>query len=233
LPEFGACFRLATTGGIVRVTKFEHSCLQIEDGGRRCFIDPGKFTTPITDAAQVDLVAITHEHDDHWTPEQLRRLAERSPGLTVVTTPATAAKIHEAEIEGIRNVIIGKPGATYEVGAFKIACYGGKHAEIHSSIPIIDNLGVVINGQLAYGGDAYDLPAGEIAALAVPAYGPWMRMAESMDLLATVKPKRAFAVHEMLLAMPGKQLAAARFAEVAEHVGTEFLDLAPYDSVTI
>lgn len=214
----------------MRVTKLEHSCILVEDGGRRCFIDPGKFTTPITDAAQVDLVAITHEHDDHWTPEQLARLAERSPGLTVVTTQAVAEQLRETEIEGIRNVIVGKPGATYEVGAFKIACFGGKHAEIHSSIPVIDNLGVVINGKLAYAGDNYDLPDGPVEALAVPKYGPWMRMAESMDFLAEVKPKFAFGVHEMLLAMPGKQLATTRLREIAESVGANYLDLAPYES---
>lgn len=214
----------------MRVTKLEHACILVEESGRKCFIDPGKFTTPITEAALVDLVAITHEHDDHWTPEQLARLAERSPGLTVVTTAATAERIRDAGIEGLRNVIVGKPGANYEIGEFKISCFGGKHAEIHSSIPIIDNLGVVINGKLAYGGDAYDLPPLPVEALAVPKYGPWMRMAESMDYLAQVRPKRAFGVHEMLLALPGKQLATARFSEIAESVGAKYLDLAPYDS---
>ena len=89
----------------MRITKLEHACLMLEKGQRRLCLDPGKFTTPITEASQVDAVVVTHEHDDHWTPEQLARLAGRSPGLTVVTTAATAERIRDAGIEGLLSRI--------------------------------------------------------------------------------------------------------------------------------
>lgn len=215
----------------MRITKLEHACMLIEDGGHRMFIDPGSFTTPITEAANVDAVVITHEHDDHWTPVQLSRIAERSPGVQVVTTAATKARIAEANIEGLGAVIIGAPGATYEVGAFTVTCFGGKHAVIHSSIPQIDNLGVVVNGEFAYGGDAYTLPPVPVEVLAVPLHAPWMRMAESIDYLVEAKPRLAIGVHDGLLNQQGRAFIGARIHDAAAQHGIDFRVLAPYETL--
>lgn len=214
----------------MRITKLEHACLMLEKGQRRLCLDPGKFTTPITEASQVDAVVVTHEHDDHWTPEQLGRIAARSPGVQVLTTERTAQLVQQARIPDLGEVHVGRPGETISLGAFSVTCFGGEHAEIHSSIPIVDNLGVVVDGAVAYGGDAYDLPpdAFEIDLLAVPANGPWMRIADSIDFVIAVRPRHVMGVHEMLLSRAGKELAAARLRDAAEQVGAEFVDLAPY-----
>lgn len=215
---------------VMRITKLEHACLLLEKGQRRLYLDPGKFTTPITETSQVDAVVVTHEHDDHWTPDQLARIAARSPGVQVLTTARTAQLIREARIRDLGEVHVGRAGETVALGAFSITCFGGMHAEIHSSIPLVENLGVVVDGAVAYGGDAYDLPPEtfEVDLLAVPANGPWMRIADSIDFVLAVRPRRVIGVHEMLLSRPGKELAAARLRAAAEQVGADFVDLQPY-----
>ena len=65
----------------MRLTKLEHAALLIEDSGDRLYIDPGKFTTPITESSGAVAVVITHEHDDHWTPDQLARIVQANPGV--------------------------------------------------------------------------------------------------------------------------------------------------------
>ena len=218
----------------MRITKLEHACLLLEKGQRRLYVDPGKFTTPITETGQVDAVVITHEHDDHWTPEQLARIAARSPGVQVLTTERTAHAIREARIRDLGELHIGRPGETIALGAVSIICFGGVHAEILEH-PRVDNLGIVVGGAVVYGGDAYDLPPEpiDVDLLAVPANGPWMRIADSIDHVLAVRPRRVIGVHEMLLSQPGKDLAAARLRAAAEQVGGEFVDLQPYDALDL
>src|SRR5690242_15088070 len=68
----------------MKLTKLEHAALILEDDGARLFIDPGSFTTPITEATGTVAVVITHEHADHWTPEQLKRILDQSPDAVIL-----------------------------------------------------------------------------------------------------------------------------------------------------
>ncbi|WP_344289923.1 MBL fold metallo-hydrolase, partial [Agromyces lapidis] len=67
----------------MRLTKLEHAALVIEHSGDKLYLDPGKFTTPITESAGAVAVVITHEHDDHWTPDQLARIVEQNPEVRI------------------------------------------------------------------------------------------------------------------------------------------------------
>jgi L-ascorbate metabolism protein UlaG (beta-lactamase superfamily) len=211
----------------MRVTKLEHAALVVEHSGNRLFIDPGKFTTPITEAAGALAVVVTHQHDDHWTPEQIARIRDRNPEARVFGPEGMAAVAAEAGIDVERVA----PGVEVEVGPFRLRFFGGRHAVIHSSIPVIDNVGVLVNDALYYAGDSFAVPEGvEVGALAVPAGAPWMKIAESMDYVMAVKPRRAFPTHEMVLSRAGKDLSNARLAWATEQGGGEYLPLEPGDS---
>ena len=145
----------------MRLTKLEHAALSIEKSGSRLFIDPGKFTTPITEAAGTVAIVITHEHDDHWTSEQLTRILARNPKTPIFTTTSAAEKILAANLPDIGEVIDVAAGESVLVGGFDLEFFGGEHAIIHSSIPRIENIGVLVeHGALYYGGDAYVAPEG-------------------------------------------------------------------------
>lgn len=211
----------------MRVTKLEHAALVVEHSGNRLFIDPGKFTTPITEAAGALAVVVTHQHDDHWTPEQIGRIRDRNPEARVFGPEgmATAAARAGVDVERVA------PGDEIEVGPFRLRFFGGRHAVIHSSIPVIDNVGVLVNDSLYYAGDSFAVPEGvEVGALAAPAGAPWMKIAESMDYVMAVKPRRAFPTHEMVLSRAGKDLSNARLAWATEQGGGEYLPLEPGES---
>ncbi|MDR5700014.1 MBL fold metallo-hydrolase [Agromyces aerolatus] len=212
----------------MRLTKFEHAALMIEDSGSRLFIDPGKFTTPITEATGAVAVVITHQHDDHWTPEQLGRIAGKSPGVRFFGPAGVAAAAAERGIE-VEEV---HAGDELEVAPFRLRFTGGRHAVIHESIPVIDNLGVLVNDALYYAGDSFTVPEGvEVDVLAAPAGAPWMKLAEAMDYVIEVAPKRAFATHEMVLSRAGKDLSNARLRWATEQGGGEYLALEPGDTL--
>jgi probable F420-dependent oxidoreductase len=74
------------------------------------------------------------------------------------------------------------------VGDFTLRFFGGTHAVIHSSIPTIENVGVLVNEELYYPGDSYAVPEGiEVDTLAAPLGAPWLKIGEAMDYVLAVK----------------------------------------------
>jgi L-ascorbate metabolism protein UlaG (beta-lactamase superfamily) len=217
----------------MKLTKLEHSALIIELSGKKLYIDPGSFTTALTGTAGAVAVVITHEHADHWTPEQLSRIIEMNADLSIFAPAGVAAAIEASSLNGILVTTI-KAGDVIEIAPFTLRFFGATHAVIHESIPVIDNVGVLVNDELYYAGDAFTIPEGvEVGTLAVPAAAPWMKMSEAMDYIFAIKPKRSFSTHEMLLSRAGKELSNARFQNVTELGGGEFFALEPGDSLDL
>jgi L-ascorbate metabolism protein UlaG (beta-lactamase superfamily) len=212
----------------MKLTKLEHAALVLENDGSRLFIDPGSFTTPITEAAGTVAVVITHEHADHWTPEQLRRILDQSPDAVILGPEGVAKAAADFSVRVVNA------GDTVEAGPFTLRFFGGQHAVIHSSIPVVDNVGVIVDDTLVYPGDSFakpDLP--EVDVLAVPSSAPWLKAAEFIDYVLDVKPKHSFSTHEMVSSVVGKQMADGRIEWATEQGGGEFLDLQPGDSYQI
>ncbi|MFE4951631.1 MBL fold metallo-hydrolase [Leifsonia sp. NPDC056665] len=212
----------------MRLTKFEHAALLLEESGKKLFIDPGSFTSPLTDTANTVGVVITHEHADHWTPEQLKRVLELSPEAPIFAPEGVARAAADFDVTVVHA------GDTVEAGPFTLRFFGGRHAVIHESIPVVDNLGVLVNDELYYAGDSFVIPDGvELDVLAVPAGAPWMKVAETMDYVLATKPKRSFPTHEMVLSRAGKDLSNGRIAWATEQNGGEFFALEPGDSLDL
>jgi L-ascorbate metabolism protein UlaG (beta-lactamase superfamily) len=211
----------------MRITKYEHACFVVEVGNKKLVVDPGMFTTPLPDSTGVVGIVITHEHGDHWTPEHLHRIATDSPDVRIFGPAGVAAAATESTIEVVKG------GDKVEVGPFTLEFFGEKHAEIHSSIPIVDNVGVLINDQLYYGGDSFTQGPSGVDLLAVPASAPWLKIGEVMDYVAAAKPKRSFPTHEMINSVAGNNMANDRIRSVTEAGGGEHFALTPGDSIEI
>ncbi|PRY69155.1 L-ascorbate metabolism protein UlaG (beta-lactamase superfamily) [Glaciihabitans tibetensis] len=226
----------------MRITKFEHACFAVERDNHRVVVDPGSYTTPLLDLRDVVAIVITHEHADHWTPDQLRRILDLNPTARLFAPAgviAAARKAAAAADDAASNAGAGfeftevADGAVHEVGPFVLTFYGAKHAVIHSSIPVVDNVGVLINETIFYPGDAYTVPPVAIDVLAVPSSAPWLKIGEAMDYVLAVAPKRAFATHEMVNSVIGKGMATARIRWATEQGGGEFFPLEPGESLDL
>lgn len=210
------------------MTKLEHSALVIEQSGKKLFIDPGSFTTPITEATDAAAVVITHEHADHWTPEQLKRIRAESADVPIYGPPGVAAAAAEF------GVIAVAAGDRIEVGPYTLQFFGGRHAVIHESIPVVDNLGVLVDETLYYAGDSFTVPEGvRVDTLAAPAGAPWLKISEVIDFVLELAPARVFPVHEMVLSRVGKELSNARLQWATEQGGGEFFALEPNDTLDL
>lgn len=216
----------------MRLTKFEHATMTVEEDGATLVIDPGNFARPLNDLHQVVAIVLTHEHADHADPEQITRILRENPDARLIGPAPVATALAKAGIEHPVEPV--GPGQSVEVGPFSLRFFGGLHAEIHSSLPEIDNVGVVVNDTLWFPGDSYAVPDGdEIDVLAAPAGGPWLKIGEAMDYVLTMRPKRAFGVHEAPVSELARPMYFGRLKACTEHGGGAWLDLKAGDSVEL
>jgi L-ascorbate metabolism protein UlaG (beta-lactamase superfamily) len=211
----------------VKVTKYEHAALVVESADRKLVIDPGNFLTP-PDFANTVAIVVTHEHADHWTPENLRRVLEISPDAAIYGPQGVATAAEGFDVHVVAD------GDTVEAGPFTLRFFGEKHNEIHSSLPIVDNVGVLVNGELYYPGDSYTVPEGvEVGTLAAPVGAPWLKIGEAMDYVLAVKPKRAFYAHDMTLSVAGRTMQADRLRWATEQHGGAWMPLEVGESIDL
>ncbi|GGP37932.1 MBL fold metallo-hydrolase [Saccharothrix coeruleofusca] len=188
----------------MKLTKYVHACVTLEKRGTTIAVDPGLLTP---DAAEVvagaDAVLITHDHFDHFAEELIAQAVAARPELRVFGPASVAAKL------GDRATAVAA-GQSFTIGDFEVEVHGEHHALIHPDIPTIDNVGYLVDGSLYHPGDAYHVPGGEVETLLLPTSGPWTKVAEAVDYVRAVKPRRLIQIHELMLSDLGQQ-SLARF----------------------
>ncbi|TXK16388.1 MBL fold metallo-hydrolase [Homoserinibacter sp. GY 40078] len=213
----------------MNVTKYEHACMVVTKAGARIVIDPGVFLATLPEASGVAAIVITHEHADHLSADRVREVLAQNPEARVFGPQgvADAAAAEDIEVEVVQA------GDTIEVEPFTLQFFGEKHAVIHSSIPVIDNIGVLIDDTFYYGGDSYTAPGVPVELLAAPIGAPWLKIGEAMDYVLEVAPKHAFPVHDMTLSVAGKTMAGDRLSWATAQGGGEFQVLEPGQSIDL
>ncbi len=211
----------------MKITKREHACLVIEHEGATLVIDPGHFTAPFS-APGLAAIVVTHEHGDHVTRDNLDRLLADAQGPVELFAPEGVAAAHP---DYHWQLVDG--GDVRAAGPFALAFSGGRHAMIHRSIPIVDNVGVFVNETLYYPGDSFTVPEREVPVLAVPSSAPWLKIGEVMDYLEAVKPRLAFPTHERVNSDTGNAMANARITSVVEAHGGRVVVLQPGESLEL
>lgn len=200
----------------MQITHLGHSCVLVEDEDTRVLLDPGNFSDAWHGLRGLHAIVVTHQHPDHADPEHLPALVEANPGAAVLLEPQTRDELGFGEAFAA--------GASRSVGGLELSAVGGRHAVIHADLGRIGNVGVVVQGsrRFFHPGDALDTAPEGIEVLAVPAYGPWAAMKETIDFVREVGAPRGFLIHDGLLAARGWQLCQDRIGEMTP---TELDDL--------
>ncbi len=201
----------------MQITHLGHAAVLVETGSARILIDPGNFSDAWHGLTDLDAILVTHKHPDHLDPEHLPALLTANP----------AAKLYvEPSIDDQPSASPLAPEEQVAVGDVLITAVGGQHALIHRDIPRIGNVGYVLRSEgqpsLFHPGDALDTTPDGIDILAVPAYGPWAAMKETIDFVRAVGALEGFPIHDELLSDRGRGLILNR---VNEMTGTRCVDL--------
>jgi ribonuclease BN (tRNA processing enzyme) len=104
----------------MRLIKYTHACVRLEDAGRTLLLDPGVFSE-IEAYDGVSHILITHEHADHVNAPELVRQLELNPQLEIYTSAPVAAA-GDAPAGGPTR------SATAHRERFPVAAVGGQHA---------------------------------------------------------------------------------------------------------
>ena len=183
----------------MRLTKFGHSCLLVEEGGARVLLDPGSFSEGFETLEGLTAVCLTHQHIDHVDPERVRPLLDRNPGVRVVSDEGSAEALGEAGAD----VEVVHDGDELALGGLALRVVGRDHAAVHPEVPVVPNVGYLVGGRLFHPGDALTMPGEPVEVLAVPAGAPWLKLADAVDYLRKVGPRVAVPVHEKVLSEVG------------------------------
>jgi L-ascorbate metabolism protein UlaG (beta-lactamase superfamily) len=185
----------------MELTKHTHACVTFDKGGSRLLMDPGAFTANRAElAASAGTILITHEHFDHFDEEAIATALDARPELRVYG-PAAVVDRWQARRGQVTAVAEGE---RFDVDGFDVAVFGGLHAAIHRDIPLVANVGYLIDGHVYHPGDSYFVPDAPVTTLLVPTSGPWTKFGEAVDFVRAVNPERALQIHEIMLSEIGQ-----------------------------
>lgn len=178
----------------MKITKHGHCCLRITVKDLTILTDPGNYNVCPLDGG-LDVILITHEHQDHCHLDALQIIMAKNPGAEIITHPGVGKLLDEA---GIIWTNISSGEVTTRKGV-NLKSIGSVHACIHHDLPAVQNTGFLIDETLFYPGDSFELPLVPVDILALPVAGPWMKLSEAIEYVKVVMPKKVFPVHDGML----------------------------------
>jgi L-ascorbate metabolism protein UlaG (beta-lactamase superfamily) len=133
----------------MKITKHAQSCLMVETEKARILVDPGSFVfgqegLTAADFPNINIMVITHEHQDHFDRENVAVILQTS-NPTVIATDAVINELKETFPSGdFRTTGDGTSHDFIDLGV-KILGYKSKHGPLPNGKPAPEVSGVVID----------------------------------------------------------------------------------------
>lgn len=223
----------------MKLTKYTHSSVRIENDGHVLVIDPGNFSPEGEHAEALqgaEYLFITHAHPDHFhAPSVLsiiaQRIAEGNP-LKIWTVPDVAKVILEASPEA--EVTVVGADTEFAIPGFDVKTFGGQHALIHPLIPVIRNVGYLFNNSLYHPGDSLVVPHRVKAqTVLVPIHAPWSKVQEVIDFVIATGAQRVVPIHNGMINANGTGIIEGLVTNFGGKYGTELKHLNPGESIEV
>jgi L-ascorbate metabolism protein UlaG (beta-lactamase superfamily) len=180
----------------MKISKYIHSCVLVEEKGEKLLIDPGPFTfiEKLVDPSEfedVHTILITHNHYDHYDPEALRTILRNNPEAKIL---ANGVMVEELGKENIPAEIF-EEGETVR-GNFKLRAFFAEHEPI--PFPAPPNTAFIVNDVFLHPGDSFDasILLHKIPILALPVAAPWLTWVGSLDFAYKYRPEQIVPVHD-------------------------------------
>jgi hypothetical protein len=202
----------------MQLTKHVHSCVRLDDGERSLVIDPGGFSDLDSALDGVSAVLITHEHTDHLDHDRVVAAAQADPRLRIWAPAAVAATLLEL---GDQVVTVGAD-ESFEAAGFAVQTFGGQHALIHPLIPIVANIGFLIDGTVFHPGDSFVVPPAPVNTLLLPANAPWSKISEIIDYAIAVRAPFSYPIHDFLVGDAYGTILQRNLVPIVERFGVDF-----------
>ena len=173
-----------------------HSSIRIQSGDTVLYVDPYKVSGRPQDA---DFVFITHDHFDHFSPEDIEKV---SCDKTVLVVPEKMRDKVLQEADETRGIIPVKPDAPYDINGFsfetvpaynRLKPFHPKTAGWVGDIFCLDGKRIYVAGDTDATPDAKKVQC-EVAL--VPVGGTYtMNASQAAELVNTIRPAAAIPTH--------------------------------------
>ncbi len=213
----------------MQLTKFTHACVRLDDGDRTLVLDPGGFSEVQQALDGADAVLITHEHLDHIEPDQLRAALRADTRLRVWAPSSVTASLGDFA----EQVVTVSEGESFDAAGFAVRAFGGQHALIHPAIPMVANLGFLVDESIYHPGDSFTVPDVEVRTLLLPTSAPWSKAAEVIDFAVSVRAPQAFQIHDSLVTDVYANIVEGHLKRISEPFGVTFRHLVATESVSL
>lgn len=218
----------------MKLTKYTHACVRLQKNGRILVLDPGNFSECAEALDGADAVLVTHEHADHIDKPAVGGALGSNPRLELFAPEGVAAAMRDEAPAAADRIHAVEPGSAFEAAGFAIRTFGGQHALIHPQIPVVANIGYLVDNSLYHPGDSFVVPEGvNVRTLLVPLHAPWSKSAEVLDFVISVRAPRAFQIHDGLLNEAGLQIVEGHVRRLAAKYGTDYRHLAAGESTEV
>ncbi len=201
----------------MKLTKFAHSCVLVEESGKAVLFDPGMFSwqsglVNVAELPRLDAVVITHQHADHFSEPFVRALLAAQPEVQWVAPPDIHGALQEFGITKFTADSVNDLQVTV-----------GQHAFLGSFAPTAQNLTVHYLDKVTAPGDSHDFS--EIKELVfLPVDAPWGSSVAAVELAKKLKPKYVLPVHDWMWKDEWRKLWYGRFKDVLKAEGILFLE---------
>jgi L-ascorbate metabolism protein UlaG (beta-lactamase superfamily) len=208
----------------MRITKFVHSCLLVEEGDKTVLIDPGDFSVDllkphIASLPKLDYLLITHEHFDHMNIPLVKEIDTQFKP-TVMSTESVRSMLSQEGIE--------------------VQTAGDKYVQIesvpHESMAPLgqapQNVLFHIGEKLTHPGDSHSFSQTK-EVLALPVQAPWGSMINAVNLALNLSSKKIIPIHDWHWNMDARLSQYTRLQEFFLTKRIEFIpaqDGIPFDA---
>lgn len=208
----------------MKITKFVHSCLLVEQSSRAIIVDPGNYSwqSGLVDEAKligIDAVVITHGHPDHMYQEFVEAINKQSPDAVWYGPKDVVAQLADW------NISANTQSSDSDVEFIESA-----HADLSPWFPSQpDHTSYLLFGDVLIGGDCHMLTDGRSAKIFAGAVngGPWggvvsfAKMVEGMQN----RPKNVVPLHDWHWNDAAREAIYERLPEVMSQLGVAFTAL--------
>ena len=131
------------------------------------------------------------------------------------------------------QVVAVAPGESFSAVGFPVRTFGGQHALIHPTVPVITNVAFLVGDAVYHPGDSLIVPTAPVRVLLAPIHAPWSKVAEVIDFVVAVRAPQVYQVHDALLNENGIGFVEAHVTRIGAQHGSAYTHLEPTESVPV
>ncbi|OLT51701.1 MBL fold metallo-hydrolase [Cellulosimicrobium sp. CUA-896] len=231
----------------MRLVHHGHSCVTLHHGHAAVVVDPGTLSDAGAALRDATAVLVTHQHPDHVDVAVLTDALRARPVLEVWAPHDAAAAVRRAlpgDDAGRVHVVV--PGDGLTLDGVEVLVGGGEHAVVHRDVPRVANVTYLLRADgttVHHPGDSLDVPGApgvldplvgaRLDVLLAPVAAPWLKLAETIDVVRAVDPRVVVPVHDAVLSAAGRGLVDRLLGEARTGGTYDYRPLRPGESLDV